>query len=347
MLYCYILISLVFIVECHAHVQEMNKSVCPSCRVKLSRERPSRNRLAESIVANMAVTCELPGCDMKMTFGELAAHMGKTCQFRDTTCKFHPLGCDWQGLEKDRRSHEKVCELRKASVKKILQLVNARNLAREEKESKALVLSRSQAAVCDQLSARCRDMVWRDVIIEQDQYTNIICSKPFHALGLAWEAHLALQDADQKTKGCYLSLQCVSSMRQKLVLKICVLKGPGLGMDLTPSIFKRVFRRKRKKSEPFTLPLSPEVSQVFENQQMCLRIGFVDCSPGPLYSGFTSSNVIVDSDDSDQDQFGESGPEDSGHEHDHEFDHSSDVFEFDDIDSDSHSPGHSGVTPHY
>jgi hypothetical protein len=251
-----------------------------------------------------------------MKFGELMKHTSSECLYREAICKYNPIGCDWKGIERTRKKHEKSCPIKKEPAKKLLQNVNLRNIAHEKKLEQVLEDAKSEREVCRLLSSRCRDIAWRDVVIESDPYSAVIASKPFHALGLAWEVHLAHQNPEHP--GCHIVLQCISSVRRKTTLKICIMKGPGCTLEMPPCIIKRAFRRKKRKSEPFTLPLSDDaVSHIFSDQSLHLRVGFFDCSGGPLHSSFTSANVTADSDhDSDDSDLSASDNEDHDGSHD-------------------------------
>lgn len=46
-----------FCSECLTRILEGNQAICPVCRVSLSRSRPTRNRFAELILAQLLVPC--------------------------------------------------------------------------------------------------------------------------------------------------------------------------------------------------------------------------------------------------------------------------------------------------
>merc|ERR1712137_1361481 len=72
------------------------------------------------------------------------------------------------------------------------------------------------------------------------------------------------------------SLRIVSSSHRKISLKLIIMKGPGLAYPLQPSIWKLIFKRKKRKSEPMYLPFKDEnVQTVLDNDTLNIRMGFV------------------------------------------------------------------------
>jgi hypothetical protein len=136
----------------------------------------------------------------------------------------------------------------------------------------------------------------RDVHIEPDTITNQRCSKTFTALGLPWEAVLAPppevkdgQPIEPLRVGIFLRI--VAPVKRRVIVKLFVLKGPGLIYDLTPSSYKIMFKRKKRKSDVFYLPFEPQaVPLVLGLDTLNLRMGFVDVSTGRVSRGFTSLN---------------------------------------------------------
>jgi len=90
---------------CHTQIVR-GRPLCPICRVRLSVDHPSRNRFAELVKADLRVPCHLDGCNEQVRFSDLNTHMEKTCGFRQTSCIFQPLGCDWRGIANLNAQHE-------------------------------------------------------------------------------------------------------------------------------------------------------------------------------------------------------------------------------------------------
>jgi len=281
---------------CHQSVIEGEKPLCPNCRVRLSRENPSRNRIAEMILSMIMIDCPNKGCSTQHKFSEVAKHEKEQCDYRPAHCKWDALGCEWKGIFKDAKVHASSCPIRSKSAKKLLRLINERN-ARKEQENRALQdLCTRQAQVVQLLASRCRDAVVRDVHIEPDTISNQKCSKTFTAFGLPWEAVLALppetkegQAPEPPRVGIFLRI--VAPVKRRVIVKLFVLKGPGLIYDLPPSSYKIVFKRKKRKSDVFYLPFEAQtVPLVLGLDTLNLRMGFVDVSSGKVCRGFTSLN---------------------------------------------------------
>jgi len=287
---------------CHQSVIEGEKPLCPNCRVRLSRENPSRNRIAEMVLSGIMIDCSNKGCKAQHKFSEVSKHEKEECDYRPAQCKWEALGCEWKGVHKDAEAHGTSCPIRSKSPKKLLKLVLKRN-ERKELEQRVLqdVYTR-QGQVCQLLSGRCCDMVVRDVHIEPDPLRNEKCSKTFTAFKLPWEAVLAPQPTEAEKKegkdgepkepprvGIFLRIQ--GPVKRKVVIKVFVLKGPSLLYDLTPSSYKIMFKRKKRKSEVFYLPFDPAVVPlVLGLDTLNLRMGFVNVSDGRVRRGFTSLN---------------------------------------------------------
>jgi len=85
---------------------------------------------------------------------------------------------------------KKKCVIRVCTPKTLLKKVKERNKQKEEEKQKREEIAASQKEVCNFLSKRCRDIVFRDVVLEKDVITNEMCSKTFTALGAIWECVL-------------------------------------------------------------------------------------------------------------------------------------------------------------
>lgn len=310
---------------CHQSVIEGEKPLCPNCRVRLSRENPSRNRIAELVLSGIMIDCSNTGCKTQHKFSEVAKHEKELCEYRPAQCKWEPLGCEWKGVHKDAESHAASCPIRSKSPKKLLKLVLKRNERKELEQRELQDVYTRQAQVCQLLSGRCRDVVVRDVHIEPDPLRNEKCSKTFTAFGLPWEAVLAPQPSEDKKEGkdgeaskeppkVGIFLRIVAPVKRKVVIKVFVLKGPSLLYDLTPSSYKIMFKRKKRKSEVFYLPFEPSiVPLVLGLDTLNLRMGFVNVSNGRVRRGFTSLNDGAGR-SSEDDSSSESDYDDGGHD---------------------------------
>lgn len=265
--------------DCHHRVVESPKCVCPSCRVKLSRDSPSRNIFAETVLSTVVVPCTNPGCSEKLPFGKLQEHTDRLCGFRPAVCKFKPIGCDWSGIFSKCADHESSCEIRKMSAKKILKLVTEREQKRKSTGGNKDMLKDGKEQITKLLSSRARDIVIRDVLLEKDDLCDEICSKTFMALGFAWEVVLT---KDKATKRPSVNIRLVSSLRRKLNLTFFILKGPYVNFDIPPSVHSADFKKKdRHQNCHCVLPTDEETSrQLLDQESLHLRIGFVDRSRG-------------------------------------------------------------------
>lgn len=176
--------------ECYNAIVDGVKPLCPTCRVPMSRDRPSRNRFAETVLALMKVACSNVGCGTFHEYGKIKRHETEECGMRTRTCKYHPIGCDWKGIHNNLRAHERICQLKNQRPKKILKFVLMRNKQREDEYARQRSALATQEEICRLMTARCRDIAVRDVVIERDDICNTMCSKTFSAMGHVWEVFL-------------------------------------------------------------------------------------------------------------------------------------------------------------
>jgi len=136
--------------ECFDKVVDYMKPTCPTCRVKLNRDLPTRNLFAETVLSSLLVPCPNDGCQLTVNFKNVKAHSTGQCGFRKAQCKFATLGCDWKGLEKARRPHEKKCAILVSDVQTLLKKVQERNQEKEEerKKWKKLMQVKERCVLC-------------------------------------------------------------------------------------------------------------------------------------------------------------------------------------------------------
>ena len=243
------LLILLCFTDCHSRVLTEDRPSCPVCRVRLSRQRPSRNRFAEGVKSRLLVPCTQAGCSELVLFEQLDQHLSTQCGYRSAVCMFQPLGCEWSGIEINHEQHERKCKIRGLSAKDLLPLVRRRN---EEYESQIQAAKRTatvqnhvsrhtdtdrttgksraqlqadslvwtsacvRCQLCHMLSKRCRDLCVRDLVIERDILTGAMCTKPFTACGLKWEVYLDAPPADQTPTEVKIHLQIGKHTRQRL-----------------------------------------------------------------------------------------------------------------------------------
>eukprot|EP01083_Nonionella_stella_P033614 92002_1 len=176
---------------CHNRIMETNHCSCPTCRVKLSRDRPSRNRLAESLLAKLLVKCSNVNCDQQVQHAYLKIHEMTKCPYRFVDCKYHAIGCDWRGYERVRSKHEAVCSTVSMSPQEILKCVQLRK-ARTERATRDQDEARRRVnRLVGMMSRRARNIVIRDVTLEKLEGREQYQSSIFRALeSRLWEFDL-------------------------------------------------------------------------------------------------------------------------------------------------------------
>lgn len=316
--------------SCHHRVVEDSKSSCPTCRVHMSRDNPSRNRFAENILSSVYVPCSNAGCTEKVSFGKLKSHMKEKCGLRKAVCKFALIGCDWTGVQSQLKDHEKECPIKSKSPKKILKIVKAMKAKELEDRQVELDARKVESEIVKMMSSRVRDVVIRDVHLEKDEVCDEICSKTFMALGYAWEV---LLEKEKATKKPAIKIRIVSSLRRKLPVSFFILPGPFMQMNVRPMLTHIDFKpRSRHQDVVCVYSVDEETTKrLLETESLHIRIGFVDRSRGvshwfsnvsqtPADSGESSEESNSDFDDPDEDN-----DSDWDHFHDHDDDDMSDI----------------------
>jgi hypothetical protein len=295
---------------CYDQVVDSPKPICPTCRVKLNRDKPSRNRFAESVLSALIVPCPNEGCDLKLKFANVKTHSTTECGYHKTECKFYALGCDWHGLTKDKKAHQKECVIRVCTPKTLLKKVTARNEQKEEEKKQMEALAASQKEVCNFLSKRCRDLLFRDVVLEKDVITQEMCSKTFTALGAIWECVLSPRESKEGTstprQDVSIFLRVVCPNKRSINFAVVVLPGPDLASatPLRPSVHRAKLKKSKNKqsTQLFTLPFEKEhVDRIYEMDKVNLRIGLVDFSSYRASSSFFSGHGNTGTSESDSD----------------------------------------------
>jgi len=169
------------------------------------------------------------------------------------------------------------------------------------------------------LSKRCRDLLFRDIILEKDIITHEMRSKPFKAFGVNIECILekplclmlelgrtcSLFDDDLLHRSQYhhfdesnfnqnfsIILRLCSNKR-KINLAVLILPGPELpsAYPLPPSVHHAKFRKSKNKqtSGALILPFARNhVDRVYEMDKINLRLGLIDFSSSRPSSSFFS-----------------------------------------------------------
>lgn len=314
---------------CWVKVTDSENTECPTCRTYLNRDKPIRARFAEQILAGLLVDCPLAhlGCTMKVKHSELNVHQQSQCLYRTVQCRYHPLGCNWQGLALDQKPHFKACEVKTWTPKEILKAVNARTEEREKQIRVDRAQTKAYANLCSYLSKRCRDIEFRDVHIETDTLTNERVANTFSACGLHWQLFLdpardipasqvrshpsirsVLNEQDTSVTAnnastsstaaqpetlpqCFMHMKLISPIRRKTIVCILILPGPGLGVDFQPAITKVTYTKHALESEPFRVHVPPDrVGELYERDPINLRVGIIECSRGRMRPHFSTQH---------------------------------------------------------
>jgi len=289
---------------CHKQIRESKDSICPICRVRISRRTPARNRLAEKYLASLETKCSNDQCNAKIQFAYLKHHVEQECQYRTVTCKYEPLGCDWKGLEKDRKKHKNLCKTKNLSAYQLLKQVKEK-LAEESKEREELKqIDNKYIEISKIWESRCRNIVSRDVILESGQVVDgegVIHSRPFHALHYCWLVEIKqIKEKNENNKNnsetvrlkLRLALESHSKLRHPLLLHICVLRGPDTTQGFHPVSFECEFSRKDTHSQWIDLNIVGNVNTFVESMsnEVNLRVLLVDKRRGEVSHSFRAND---------------------------------------------------------
>eukprot|EP00124_Ichthyophonus_hoferi_P002681 Ihof_evm6s193 gene=Ihof_evmTU6s193 len=340
--------------DCHKRVGAEDSCACPTCRVRMSRNNPTRNYVAEKARDQLPASCENKGCNDALTVATIVLHQTTQCPFRPSKCQYYRIGCDWSGVYSDLTKHESACKFSSMSGEDILPLVVWREAQEEAERQKEKEIQAIDKNVVDILSSRCRNIEVRDVRLSLDEIVNDTSSTPFKCLGETWIATLRQRKAEgkgEKNIGMRKDGQTVERVglrlsRQRgrrgnyprLRLNVTVLKGPSHPIDLPPSVHSLVFEKGDRRSAYIPLPVEgSQANQLSSCHNIHLRLVFVDARNG-LNREFTSersSDALVghrgsgnhsnsDSDSDDDNEGDDSDENDDECDSENENDHSCD-----------------------
>jgi len=157
-------------------------------------------------------------------------------------------------------------------------------------------VAESQKEVCNLLTKRCRDLVFRDVMLEKDVISSELCSKTFTALGALWECVLNPRETKEGTlnAGVSVFLRVVCPNKRSINFAAVVLPGPDLSsFPLRPSVHRAKLRKSKNKQStyPFPLPFEKDqVERIYELEKINLRIALIDFSNYRAASSFFSGH---------------------------------------------------------
>jgi len=248
--------------------------------------------------------CSNDQCNAKIQYAYLKQHVEQECQYRTVTCKFEPLGCDWKGLEKDRKKHKSMCKTRKLSASQLLKQVKAKNAQETNERENAKQIDDKHIEIGKIWESRCRNIVSRDVIVESGQVFDaegVIHSRPFHALHYCWQVEIKqMKEKSENNKNnsetvrlkARLALESHSKLRHRLLLHICMLRGPDTAQGFYPISFECEFSRKDTHSQWVDLVVIDNVNSFVESMsnEVNLRVVLVDKRRGEVSHSFRADD---------------------------------------------------------
>jgi hypothetical protein len=107
---------------------------CSMCNQDFTVSKPSRNRLAESIVAQLAVVCPNLNCSVKMKKEGVDDHVKHHCLKAVIPCRFQFMNCGWTSTRAEEPAHQLLCNKRVTEI----DTVKKRIAEIQEKESEKL-----------------------------------------------------------------------------------------------------------------------------------------------------------------------------------------------------------------
>lgn len=189
------------------------------------------------------------------------------CKFRICTCKYSDLGCNFSGLASLKKAHEKICPIQEMDLQQLAANVKEKREKREEDFKKEESKINRYVELSNMLEKRCRNIIFKDIVIERDELCEVNSSQTFTACSLAFQVLMQKTDA-----GTGVVLKLVEPVKHKVSLQVVILRGPQLMNKIEPTIHKVVFKRKMISSDLLMFPLSiEEGSALFDLQSVHLR----------------------------------------------------------------------------
>ena len=104
----------------HLHCNTCTELIdrCSLCGEDFDIRKPSRNRVAEMVVAKIMDNCPNPPCKMKLERAKLKKHVEQTCSYAKIECKYKSMGCNWSGLRRENK-HIGLCSLKVTQIDKV------------------------------------------------------------------------------------------------------------------------------------------------------------------------------------------------------------------------------------
>jgi len=284
--------------DCHTRVCAEDKPTCPTCRVSLDPLKPIRNVLAEQTIALLPVACPNDLCNAKCTRGSLQSHLTTECAFRQTCCKYAPLGCKWTGLARQLQRHEDRCKKAELPGWKLLKKVEGVQANVATAAARETIKAAADAKIVGMLTSRCRNLEISHVTLHKCSAHEHIGGRPahlasaaFHAIG--WRFKLfTVQDG-----GSYSVALQLRDSRTPLPVDFFIVGGPtGTAESRVQSVCtSHIFGRARetRTSTPTLIAEGEAATAMAELDCLVLRIGIADKRTGRLsrdFQGMPSSS---------------------------------------------------------
>ncbi|ETO25736.1 hypothetical protein RFI_11403 [Reticulomyxa filosa] len=248
--------------------------------------------------------CSNGPCKMKLQFAYLKQHVEHECSYRTVMCKYEPLGCDWKGLAKDSKKHKKMCTTRELNASQLLRQVMAKNAQENNERERLKQIDNKYIEVTKIWESRCRNIVTRDVVLESGQSFDgegVIHSRPFHALHHSWVVEIKqVKEKNENNKNnvettrlkLRMGLENESKLRHRLLLHICVLRGPDTSQEFHPITFECEISRKDLYSQWVDFPIVGSMSSFAESlaSEINLRVVLVDKRRGEVSHSFRADD---------------------------------------------------------
>lgn len=280
--------------ECHWRLIDLEQTKCPTCRSRLSTRNPIRNIVAEETIGSLRLPCPNTKCGMILKRSGLVEHLKHNCKERIVKCKFARLGCEWQGPARKLGGHDKKCDFRAMQGSAIMEVLEANDSKSKVVDIKTKV-QHQKDEVLKLLSARCRELVVRDVKLGRDDCHNPDCKSShfssgiFKAFGRHFTVHLnsIVNEAHREngTVGYQLAQdRHTERASKKQNVSVFVIAGPSLGLDLPPTSFKHTFTKKRGDSTTphIKIPCASEELRkaLVGRETIHIRLALADMGPG-------------------------------------------------------------------
>ncbi|XP_022216897.2 cysteine and histidine-rich protein 1 homolog [Drosophila obscura] len=209
--------------DCKTHILadariKSRDALCPSCRVVISNKELEQNLVVRQALWELPICC--PSCDVQLSeVKNLSKHLKNDCEQRVVRCKYHCLGCDWEGTHKESvLSHDACCGFPQKTGKDILELLLRADAKLHVAQMPLMQLHRKLSA--SRVNFVTLKMKWIDIIdVEspEDIRERTLESQTISAFEEQWVLRLHLTSIGEKRAvSCQLLL--MTTPRDKLMV---------------------------------------------------------------------------------------------------------------------------------